>query len=104
MKVRLNNNQPTSAQKRALRQECVREFDILLENSNIDIRLQLLHYFRFKKGYGQKRLEELDSDLREMLKTIHARYELSEGDTAWLCKKRLEDSGINLDAIFKEEG
>lgn len=103
MKVRINNNQPTSAQKRALKQECVKEFDILLKNSNIDIRLQLLHYFRFKKGYGQKRLEQLDSDLREMLKNIHARYELSEDDTAWLCKKRLEDSGINLDAIFKEE-
>ena len=51
MKVRINNNTPTAAQRKALKAECVKEFDTLLENLNRDVYIQLLHFFRFKRGY-----------------------------------------------------
>lgn len=100
MKVKFNKNQPTAAQRKILRQECVKEFDILLENLNRDIFIQILHFFRFKRGYGQKHLYALANELKEALRGIHARYELSESDTAWICEKQLKDSGINLDEIL----
>lgn len=97
MNVRIKNNAPNSGQRRAL----AHEVDILLENAEHDIRVKLLHFFRFKRGYGLKRLKALNNDLTEALKGIHARYELAEGDTAWICEKQLEESGINLSKIFE---
>lgn len=40
MKVRINNNTPNSAQRKALRQECVKEFDNLLELYNKQVALK----------------------------------------------------------------
>lgn len=34
MKVRINNNQPNAAQRKALKKECQKEFFKLLENYN----------------------------------------------------------------------
>ena len=100
MKVRIKKNQPTAAQRKALQQECVNEFDKLLENLNRDVVIQLLHYFRFKRGYGAKRLKKLTDDLKQALDGIHARYELSESDTAWICEQQLKNSGINVDELL----
>ena len=101
MKVRINN-QPTSKQRKALKAECVKEFDELLENLNRDVYVKLLHFFRFKRGYGAKRLKALADDLKQVLDDIHARYELSESDTVWICEKQLRESGINVDELLKE--
>lgn len=98
MRVRLTKNEPTASQKKALMQE----FDKLLENLNHDVYVQLLHFFRFKRGYGKKRLKALADDLKDTLDGIHARYELSESDTVWICEKQLKDSGINVDELLKE--
>lgn len=101
MKVRLNKNEPTAAQRKALKAECVKEFDTLLENLNRDVYIQLLHFFRFKRGYGQKRLKILADELKEALAGIHARYELSESDTVWICEQQLKNSGINVDKLLE---
>ena len=99
MRVRLNK-EPTKKQKEIVRQECQKEFDLLLANLNRDVCIQILHMFRFKRGYGQKRLEDLANDLKEVLDTIHSRYEMDEGDAVWLCEKKLRESGIDLDKIL----
>lgn len=101
MKVRLNN-QPSVAQRKILRQECVREFDVLLKTFNRDVMTQIIYLFRFKYNYGQKRLEHLTNDLKEVLQGVHARYELSENDTPWICEKKLKESGIDIDALLGE--
>jgi hypothetical protein len=98
MKVRITKNEPTSAQKKVLMQE----FDKLLVNLNRDVYVQLLHFFRFKRGYGKKRLKVLANDLKDTLDGIHARYELSESDTVWICEKQLKESGINVDDLLGE--
>ena len=41
MKVRITNNQPNSAQRRILRQECIKEFDNLLGIYNRQVALQV---------------------------------------------------------------
>lgn len=103
MKVRIYNNQPNAAQRKVLRAECVKEFDTLLENFNHDVMVQLLYLFHFKYGFGQKRLKQLNKDIAQALEGLHARYELSVNDTAWLCEKKLAEDGINIDELLKEE-
>lgn len=101
--VRITKNQPNAAQRKVLKAECVKEFDTLLENFNHDVMVQLLYLFHFKYGFGQKRLKQLNKDIAQALEGLHARYELSVNDTAWLCEKKLAEDGINIDELLKEE-
>ena len=102
MKVRINNNQPTSAQKRALRQECVKEFDKLLDHYNHNVAMQVLHILRFDFGFGQQRLQRFAEKLAEMQKNQRERYEMTDDETPWICEQQLQESGINLDGLLKE--
>ena len=102
MKVRINNNQPTSAQRKVLRQECVKEFDKLLATYNKQVALQVLHILRFNFGFGQKRLKRFADRLAEMqIKTLNF-YEVTDSDVPDICEIQLRDSGIDLQELFKE--
>ena len=102
MKVRINNDKPTKQQKKALRQECVKEFDKLLETYNKQVALQVLHILRFKCGYGKKRLKRFSNWLAEMqIKTIE-KYVATDDEVPDICEIQLRESGINLDEFLKE--
>ena len=102
MKVRINNNQPNSAQRKALLQECVKEFDKLLAIYNRQVALQVIHILRFDFGFGQQRLKQFSDKLAEMqIKTID-RYEATDGEVPDICEIQLRDSGIDLDELLKE--
>lgn len=101
MKVRINN-QPTSAQRKALKQECVKEFDKLLSLYNKQVALQVLHILHFDFGFGQQRLKKFSDKLASMqIKTID-RYEATDNDVPDICEIQLRDDGINLDEFLKE--
>ena len=99
---RINNNQPTSAQRKALRQECVKEFDKLLADYNKQVALQVLYILRFEYGFGQERLKRFSDKLAEMQITTIDRYEATDSDVPDICEIKLRESGINLDEFFKE--
>lgn len=102
MKVRINNNTPNASQRKALRQECVKEFDKLLALYNRQVALQVLHILRFDFGFGQQRLKQFSDKLTEMqIKTID-RYETTEGEVPDICEIQLRESGIDLKGILKE--
>lgn len=100
--MRINNNQPTATQRKALRQECVKEFDKLLEIYNKQVALQVLHILRFDYGFGQQRLEQFSNKLAEMQIRTLDRYEVEDGEVPDICEIKLRESGIDLDAILKE--
>lgn len=101
MKVRINNNKPTKEQKKALRQECVKEFDKLLELYNRQVALQVLYILRFDYGFGQKRLERFSKALGDMqIRTLDF-YEVEDGDVPSICEIKLRESGIDIDKILK---
>ena len=101
MRVRINNNQPNAAQRKALREECVKEFDKLLATYNKQVALQVLHILRFDFGFGQERLRKFSDRLKEMqIKTID-RYEATDGEVADICEIQLRDSGIDIDKILE---
>ena len=102
MKVRINNNKPTATQRKALRQECVKEFDKLLATYNKQVALQVLHILRFDFGWGQQRLKKFSDRLAEMqIKTID-KYVATDGEVPDICEIQLRESGINIDEFLKE--
>lgn len=102
MKVRINNNQPNAAQRKALYQECVKEFDKLLADYNRQVALQVLYILHFEEGYGQKRLKRFSDRLAEMqIKTID-RYEATDGEVPDICEIKLREAGIDVDEFLKE--
>lgn len=101
MKVRINNNTPNASQRKALRAECVKEFDKLLELYNKQVALQVLHILRFDFGFGQERLQSFSDKLAEMqIKTLD-RYEAEDSDVPDICEIQLRDSGIDIDKFLK---
>ena len=102
MRVRINNNQPTATQRKALKQECVKEFDKLLSLYNRQVALQVLYILRFDFGFGQERLRRFSEKMKEMQITTIDRYEAKDGDVPEICEIKLRDSGINVDEFLKE--
>jgi galactokinase len=102
MKVRLNKNEPTAIQRRALKKEVTKEFNNLLERYNYDTALQVLHILHFDFGFGQARLQKFADRLTEMQINQRERYELTDNETPWLCENQLKADGINLDTLIKE--
>ena len=102
MKVRINNNTPNATQRKALRQECVKEFDKLLADYNRQVALQVLYILRFDFGFGQERLRRFSEKMKEMQITTIDRYEATDGDVPDICEIKLRDSGINVEELLKE--
>lgn len=103
MRVRINSNKPNAAQRKALRKECIKEFDNLLDTYNKQVALQVLHILRFDFGFGQQRLKQFSNKLKEMqIKTID-RYEAIDEEVPDICEIQLRESGIDLKDLFEME-
>lgn len=101
MKVRLNKEQPTSAQRKALKAECVKEFNELLSRYNHQVAAQILYILRFDYGFGQERLEKFADKLKKMQIDLEDKYEMGEDCTWWLCEQKLIESGIDVKELLK---
>jgi hypothetical protein len=102
MKVRLNKEEPTATQRKALKKEVAKEFNKLLDRYNHDTAIQVLHILHFDFGFGQARLQKFADRLNQMQIDQRERYELTDSDTPWLCEKQLKDDGIDLGELIKE--
>ena len=95
MKARIKNPL-NSKQQKILEQECIKEFDRLLETYNREVVLQVLYILRFEYGFGQKRLKEFfDKFALMQVKTIN-RYEVKDEEIPDICEIKLRNSGIDL--------
>ena len=101
MKVRINREEPTAAQRRALKNEVKKEFDKLLGFYNKEVALQVLNILHFDFGFGQSRLQKFADKLTQMQIETIDRYEMTDEDTPWLCEKQLREDGINIDEILR---
>lgn len=101
MKCRLYKNEPTSAQRKALKAECVKEFNELLSRYNHQVAAQILYILRFDYGFGQKRLEKFADKLKKMQIDLEDKYEMGEDCTWWLCEQKLIESGIDVKELLK---
>lgn len=102
MRVRINKNEPTAAQRKVLRGEVVKEFNNLLAMYNRDTALQVMHILHFDFGFGQQRLQKFGEKLKEMQIGQEERYELPESETPWLCEKQLREDGVDIDTLLAD--
>lgn len=91
----------TAKEMKAVREECQRQFDELLNGYNRQVSLQLLHVLHFDYGFGQKRLKTFSKRLNEMQTGMLSRYELTESDTAWICEQQLRADHIDVDKLLE---
>jgi hypothetical protein len=82
-----------------IREEVEKEFSKHLKKYNRDSAMQLLHILHFEFRFGQKRLQRFADLLCKMQEEQLTRYELSSGDTPWLCERQLKGDGIDVDAL-----
>lgn len=101
MNVRIINNQPNAAQRRALKKQVAAEFNNVVDRYNHDTIMQIIYILHNEFGFGQKRLERFAELLNKMQKDMDYRYELPESDIPWLCEKQLRESGIDVDALVE---
>lgn len=101
MKCKLYKNEPSSAQRKALKAECVKEFNELLSRYNHQVAAQVLYILRFDYGFGQKRLEKFADKLKKMQIDLEDKYEMGEDCTWWLCEQKLIESGIDVKELLK---
>ena len=101
MKVRLNKNEPTATQRKALKAECVKEFDKLLSVYNRQVALQVIHILRFDFGFGQERLKRFADLLCKMQKEQKERYEMPNEDIPFICETQLKQSGIDIEEFLE---
>lgn len=101
MKVRLNKEQPTSAQRKALRAECEKEFFALLDKYNHQVAIQILYLLHIDYGFGNERLKKFADKLKQMQIDLEDRYEMGQDCTWWLCEQKLKESGIDAEGLLK---
>lgn len=99
--MRCNTPKLTAKEMKAVREECQRQFDELIDGFNRQAVLQLLHVLHFEYGFGQQRLGTFASRLKDMQTELRATYELSENDTAWLCEQQLRADHIDVDTLLE---
>lgn len=103
MNVRINNENPTSAQKRALKRQVSIEFNKLLDGFIRDVNIQIYYVLHFEKGYGEKRLRDFAVTFNRVMNDLVKKYEMDEKDKTFLCELKLKQDGIDVDELLKEE-
>lgn len=103
MKVRINNNQPNAAQRKALRAECVKEFDRLLEKYNRQVAVQILYLLHTDYGFGNERLAKFADKLKQMQIDLEDKYEMGNDCMWWVCEQKLKESGIDVERLLSDE-
>ena len=83
-------------QRNIVKQECLKEFDRLLEAYNKEAVLQVLYILRFEYGFGQQRLKEFCDKLAAMQSKTVNRYEVKDEEVPDICEIKLRESGIDL--------
>lgn len=97
MKVRLKNNQPNSAQRKAL----LKEVNKIIEDVDRQVILQIGCILRFDYGFGQERLEKFFEKLAKMRAKTTTHYEVENFEIPDICEIKLRDSGIDVEKLFK---
>ena len=95
--------QLTSAEQKAMNMEIQRqcaEYD--RKNANEIDAMILWHLHEFF-GFGHDRLKKFHDSFIPAIKALCERYEMTDkGDEVWLCTKKLQDYGIDIEKWNKE--
>lgn len=94
----------TNAEREALTIEVNKQLAEMTRKHEIEIDSLVLWVLMEQFGFGEKRLHQYYTGFGPAIKALIERYELEDTDDVWLCTKKLQDKGIDIEAWRKEIG
>jgi len=96
--VNLNKTEQKALDTEVLAQ--LAEFD---RQNTEEIDAMVLYILRDLFGFGEVRLRRFYDRFGPEMDELVKRYQMGEKDTAWICKRKLLESGIDMDAWKEPE-
>ena len=88
----------TAAEKKAMNMEIQRQIAEYDRDNANEIDAMFLWILHSEFGWGHKRLKRIHDRFRPAIDRLCARYEMTDkGDDLWLCTRKLNDYGIDID-------
>ena len=107
MKAHVSANQYLSSQqlnsikqdiKREVKEELVKIGDRLFMDELATILFVLHNEF----GFGEKRLKRFVDTHSTLHEELRERYELGADEDGWICTKKLQNAGIDLESLYEK--
>ena len=92
----------TAAEKKAMDIELKKQLAEYDKSHATEIDAIILWQLHKQLGFGPKRLKRFYDEFGLEIKALLSRYELEEGDRAWLATHELKEYGIDLEKWDKE--
>lgn len=86
----------SAAERKAMEKEIRRQLAVFNEKNCDELDAMILWYLHEEFGFGEKRLKKVYFGLADAVNGLVDRYQMDDGDQAWLCTKKLKDYGIDI--------
>lgn len=93
----------TAAEKQAIDKEIRRGFKEMVDKWSLDIDSLILYVLMNHYHFGAKRLREFYDVFADECDRLKDYYEMDADDRAWLCRQKLKEHGVDLEAWVNEK-
>lgn len=84
------------AEKKALDMEISRQLAEYSQKYELEIEAMVLLMLRTEFDFGEERLKRAHKALSEGIDNLVERYQMEDGDAAWLCTYKLKEQGFDI--------
>lgn len=92
----------TKNEQKAIDLEITRQIEERMNRLALDINSCILYTLMTKYGFGAKRLREFNDCFTEIHSKLLDYYEMDAEDYGWLCRQKLKEHGVDLEAWIEE--
>lgn len=86
----------SAAEKKAMDIEIRRQLAEYTKKHEQEVSAIILWELHTQLGFGHDRLKKFYDNFRPALDDLIKRYEMEDGDEAWLCTQKLKDYGFDI--------
>lgn len=92
----------SAAQKKAMNEEINRQILERDKTFSMDFDSTVLYVLHITFGFGKKRLRRFWEAFINNHDELRQYYEMDSEDNAWLCRKKLKEIGVDVEAWYEE--
>lgn len=93
----------TKTEQKALEMEIQRHYSEYIKKFENEIEAMVLWNLHAEMGFGKERLLNFRKTFSQNMSDLISRYEMEDGDTAWLCLNKLKDCGIDIEKLNRKD-
>ena len=93
----------SAAEKKAMDIEIRRQLAEYTKKHEQEVSAIILWELHNQLGFGHDRLKKFYDNFRPALDDLIKRYEMEDGDEAWLCTQKLKDYGFDILKIEEDD-